>query len=370
MVRGGRLFGGRDAARSRTLVPTSSAKGGAASALLHVVVEERPSTDWQQALMLWERQLQSERTRRTYRSAVRQFFLTPGAPQMLQDLTPELLFAYGGALKRLAEKNAPPAERLAPATVNLRLAAMRSFLDFCRWRGWLSPTLPGEVVERALKALRAHVQRPYQIVEGDEELAAMLDAAAADAYDAPRAVALVALTLGAGLRVAELCALDVADISSDATGFFVDVRAGKGWKDRQVPIAPDVHALVLDYVRATGREPHRTADRATPLFVSRKCRSGAGRLTTRSAERIIAACASRAGFTARGKRITPHGLRHSYAIRVLRGDPEHGRAGAPLPAVSKLLGHSSIAVTGRYLSHFERRDLAVYAPTLRRRADG
>lgn len=319
---------------------------------------------WQRALDAWCVKLQSDTTRATYAGQVRAFFTVPGVPD-LAALELDTLDAYAGALRMRASKDAPPAERLAPSTVNLKLAALRSFLTFARRRGWLSPLLTSEAIQDGLQGLRAHVQRPYQIVE-DDELPAMLDAAAADAYDAPRALALVALGLGAGLRVAELCALDVSDLASDATGCYVDVRGGKGNKDRQVPISPDVYELVLAYLTATGRAIHRTADRTTPLFLSRKQRSGSGRLTTRQARRVIVACATRAGLDANGKRITPHGLRHSYAIALLTGDAETGRPGAPLPAVSKLLGHSSVAITGRYLAHFERRDLATYAPTLRR----
>ena len=211
-----------------------------------------------------------------------------------------------------ASKDAPPSERLAPATVNLKLAALRSFLSFCRRRGWLSPLLSGEAIDDALEGLRSHVQRPYQIVER-EELEAMLDAAGADGYDAPRAVALVALGLGAGLRVAELCALDVGDLASDATGCYVDIRRGKGEKDRQIPISQDVYELIAAYLIETGRAVHRTADRETPLLLSRKRASSPGRLTTRQARRIVEACACRAGVSLR-KRITPHSLRHSYAI--------------------------------------------------------
>ncbi len=83
----------------------------------------------------------------------------------------------------------------------------------------------------------------------------------------------------------------------------------------------------------------------------------------------MVATAERAGVAAPSlqyKRFTPHSLRHSYALDVLAGDPATGRAGAPLPAVTKLLGHSSVAVTGRYLAHFERRDLGAFAPSLRR----
>ncbi len=325
---------------------------------------DAPVMTWERALDAWRLKLQSETTRATYASAVRAFFATPGAPD-LAALHLETLDAYSGALRLRVGKDAPPATRLAPATVNLKLAGLRSFLAFCRRRGWLSPLLTGEAIADGLAGVRSYTQRPYQIVEGASEREALLDAAAADAYDPARALALIALALGAGLRIAELCALDVGDLANDATGCYVDVRNGKGGKDRQVPIAQDVYEVVAAYLAASDRAVHRTADRATPLFLSRKSRTRNGRLTTRQARRTMMACVHRAGLDAR-KRITPHGLRHSYALQVLAGDPAQGIAAAPLPAVSKLLGHSSVAVTGRYLAHFERKELSAYAPSLRR----
>jgi len=326
---------------------------------------------WGRALLAWRGKLQSAQTRATYTSAVRQFCMTPGVPD-LHALDVDRLDAFAWVLRARAESIAPPVERLAPSTVNLKLAALRSFLGFARRRGWLSPLLGGEQIADALEGVRATVQRPHQIIEGDE-LPRMLDAAAADGYDAPRALALVGLALGAGLRVAELCALSVGDLANDATGCYVDVRAGKGHKQRQVPISQDVYELVSAYLSMTSRAIHRTADRSTPLFLSRKSRaprsdgSPTGQLTTRQARRIIVTVAQRAGVSAH-KRITPHALRHSYAIDLLACDEATGRPSAPLPIVSAMLGHSSIAVTGRYLRHFERRDQAKYAPTLRRPA--
>lgn len=348
------------AGRVLALRPAGGSDGGSVE---RVTPSAAPIT-WGRALDAWQLKLQSETTRATYTSAVRQFFLVPGVPD-LAALDVDVLDAYAGALRFRGYKDAPPSERLAPSTINLKLAALRSFLGFCRRRGWV-PALTGEAISDALEGLRATVQRPYQVIEGDE-LPAMLDAAAADAYDAPRAVALIGLALGAGLRVAELCNLDAGDLASDATGCYIDIRAGKGHKQRQVPIAPDVYELVNAYLAETGRAVHRSADRATPLFLSRKRQSSAGRLTTRQARRVIVACAERAGVGDH-KRITPHALRHSYALDLLAGDPAAGRPSAPLPVVSAMLGHSSIAITGRYLKHFDRRDQAKYAPTLRRKS--
>ncbi len=320
---------------------------------------------WDRALQAWLRnKIQNENTRRAYGDAVRLLFTTPGAPD-LADMTPEALDAFGGALRAKAEPHRGAAggegHALAPATVNMRLAAMRSFLAFCRRRGWLSERITAEVIADALESVRAEVKRPYEVVERDET-PALLRAAAYDRTDPQRAVALLALGLGAGLRVAELCALSVGDIRRDAvTGYYVDVREGKGRKQRQVPISSSVARVVAEYLRRTGRD-HETPPDA-PLFLQRKRRVNGGRLSPRHARAIVVDAARRAGLLD-AKRITPHALRHSYALSLLMGDEASGRPPAPLPAVSKLLGHSNVAVTGRYLDHFDRAELAKYAPAL------
>ena len=324
---------------------------------------------WTRALKLWEQRLRSGKTKATYLSHVRAFMRdADGVP--LANLTHELLGAYAGALAYRVDHETKQAgkllPRLAPATVNLKIAAVKSFLRFARLRGWLAPALTKELIEDALTGVKAYVQRPYQIVEG-EEVDRLLDAAAADPTNPKRAQALVGLALRSGLRLAELCALNVGDLATDATSCYVDVRQGKGRKDRQVPLAEDVYTLVLAYLSATGRAVWSSADRATPLFLSRNRNNGdGGRLSERQTQTIIDGCAERAGFETRGKHITTHSLRHSYGIDVLKGDADEGRPGAPVPAVSKLMGHSSVAVTGKYLNHFERGELAAYAPRLRR----
>ena len=323
---------------------------------------------WERALEQWALHLRSAKTRATYLSQVRAFLREASAAAPTPTaLTFEMLDAYAGALAYRAEKESDPARRLAPATVNLKIAALRSFLQFARKRRWLAADLTGELIGDALVGIKTFVQRPYQIVEGMEQTR-LLDAAVS-ATNPARAQALIGLGLGAGLRLAELCALDVGDLATDATSCYVDVRQGKGHKDRQVPIADDVYALVLAYLAETGRAVWATADRATPLFLSRNRHNAhGGRLSERQAQAIIEDCAQRAGLLARGKHITTHSLRHSYGIDLLKGDAESGRPGAPLPAVAKMMGHSSVAVTGRYLAHFERGELSAYAPRLRRSA--
>jgi site-specific recombinase XerC len=84
---------------------------------------------------------------------------------------------------------------------------------------------------------------------------------ATDGYDVARALAVVAVGLGAGLRATELCALDEKGLADDAMNCYVDIRRGNGVKDRQIPIGQDVYELVAAYLTETGRAVHRTADR-------------------------------------------------------------------------------------------------------------
>ena len=79
------------------------------------------------------------------------------------------------------------------------------------------------------------------------------------------------------------------------------------------------------------------------------------RLTTRALEHVVGRTARRAGIVA--KRISPHSLRHTFAIRALRN-------GSDVTAVSKLLGHANVATTMRYVDHLETAALRGALPML------
>jgi site-specific recombinase XerC len=116
------------------------------------------------------------------------------------------------------------------------VSALRSFL---RWsRAFGAHGLRSEVIEAALKMPRARIRRPYQTIgKGDGR---RLLKAARTARDQ----SIVGLLLGAGLRVAEVSALDVGDVIDIVGGPAVYVRWGKGRQDRTVPLGRDVGLLV------------------------------------------------------------------------------------------------------------------------------
>jgi site-specific recombinase XerD len=236
---------------------------------------------------------------------------------------------------------------LAPASQSQALAALRSFLA---WSGAMGAhTLPGDVIRAALRTPKAEVRRPYAVLS-ELEIAPILAAA-----QAPRDRAILAVMLGGGLRVAEVVGLDVGDVQEDGDGETVlYIRQGKGRKDRTVPIRADVARLVRTYLHSTGRR----LGEAGPLF--RAHDRGAGsrvrrRLSARAVGYLVARCTAAAGVDA--KSISPHSLRHTYALRALR-------AGGNVVAVSKLLGHASVSTTQRYVDHLQLAELRAVVPPL------
>ena len=144
---------------------------------------------------------------------------------------------------------------------------------------------------------------------------------------------------GTGCRVSEATGLDVADVEPDHGRARV---LGKGNKERVVFFGAECGALLRRYLplRAArvgaATAPSSPAAKAArhALFHNRR----GGRLSDRSARRIITAATAAAGID---KRVTPHSLRHSFATHLLD-------AGANVRVVQELLGHASISTTQVY----------------------
>lgn len=345
---------------------------------------------WQRAIDGWLETLDSPRTRRNYRASIRPFFSTPAAPIFVEDITADHLQAWRGVLAAQVEPGHPSGVHFAPATVNRHIAAMRSFIGYWRARGRCP--LNRDEVEATLKSVKATVQRPYVVLTA-REMEAVLHTAAAPApmaagrervgrkqpwtphYEgadnplAQRDGAMVALALASGLRCFELAALDIGDlvqrahVDDQAGGqeFFVwwiHVRQGKGRKARAVPIDDAVAAQILRYIAATGRSPARASDKDAPLWLTRRD----GRVSADHLRAIIDSAADRAtaaGEIAATKHISPHSLRHTFAVQQLR----HG---ASVEDLRKLMGHANLAQTQRYADHEDDAHLARLALPIRR----
>jgi integrase/recombinase XerC len=140
--------------------------------------------------------------------------------------------------------------------------------------------------------------------------------------------AILEVLYAAGLRVSELTGLCWRDIDEELG--MVTVRAGKGNKDRVVPLGePALEAL----------EAWRVAMPAAPSPEGPVITNLRGRrLTPRSVQKMVALRLLSAGIDGA---LTPHGLRHCFATHMLN-------AGSDLRSIQEMLGHASLATTQRY----------------------
>ncbi|HEV2370608.1 MAG TPA: tyrosine recombinase XerC [Streptosporangiaceae bacterium] len=246
-----------------------------------------------------------------------------------------LAVSYGGGYSR--------------ATMARRSAAARTFTAFAHARGLLAHD-PG----RLLGTMRAQRRLPHVLTQ--EQMAAALGAvplasagsAVLEAHDglgeqstggeasgleqalALRDTAIMELLYASGIRVSELCGLDVGDLDGGRNTVRV---MGKGGRERTVPVGIPAVGAVQGWVR-DGRPLVVVARSGHALFLGAR----GGRLDPRTARRVVHA---RLGAVPEVPDAGPHGMRHAAATHLLEG-------GADLRSVQEFLGHASLASTQIY----------------------
>jgi len=203
------------------------------------------------------------------------------------------------------------------ATVAQRISAMRAYFKWAT-REQLVTEDPSERLKRP--KVPVSLPRVLEVNEASD----LVENALGEGVVGLRNTAIVELAYSAGLRVAELAALDVRDISL-AQGL-VHVRMGKGKKDRRVPMGPPA----ADAIRA-----HLGSRTSGPLFLNPHGK----RLTTRSIYTVVQRSGVKNGLSG----VHPHALRHSFATHLLQD-------GADIRSIQELLGHASLSTTQRYAS--------------------
>lgn len=189
------------------------------------------------------------------------------------------------------------------------------------------------------------LDRPLPKVLKLDHVAALCAAPADDTPDGLRDRAILELLYGSGLRVAELCALDLEHL--DLRGGRVRVT-GKGRKERQVPIGDRSAAALRTYI-----------DHGRPVLIGKRA-DGPDRFAlflnsrgNRLGARGVRERMKRYAIEGELPPVSPHGLRHSFATHLLDG-------GADLRTVQELLGHENLATTQIYTHVSTERARAVY----------
>ena len=179
--------------------------------------------------------------------------------------------------------------------------------------------------------------RMAEVVEGIKE-----DLASGD-FVRVRDAVVVVLFYTSGMRLAELHALNVGDISAD----FSHIRVvGKGRKERIVPLIAPVQEILKKYCGQKSSQ-NICIDQKKALILSEK----EERLSQRTLQRIVDRVLKTSGV--QGK-TSPHVLRHTFATHLLN-------MGADLRDIQELLGHSSLKATQVYTHNDIERLKAVYS---------
>ena len=220
--------------------------------------------------------------------------------------------------------------RVAKRSIARKMAALRKYF------GWLVRS-ERSTADPTLGVRAPTDQGRLPKVLTNEQLSTLLT----PREDAPpwreaRDIAVIEMLYGSGLRVSELCAMDIDSVEVKRSAVTV---LGKGSKERRVPVGePAMQAL---QVWAALRREVVSDPAEVALFVNTRGK----RLGARDVRRILDARASSPTH--------PHALRHTFATHLLDN-------GADLRAVQELLGHSDVATTQRYTHVSKERLKAAY----------
>jgi tyrosine recombinase XerC len=216
-------------------------------------------------------------------------------------------------------------------TIGRKLAAVRSFFQFCLKKRWLDDN-PAKIVATP----RQEKNVPSFLSE--EEMAAFLELPRSSRPLDLRDRAILELLYATGIRVSELVGINLEEISFEER--LIRVR-GKGKKERLIPFGRKAEESLAPYLMARAvLVKGRGGENA--LFLNYR----GDRLTPRSVERMVDKYIH---LTAINRKVSPHSLRHSFASHLL------GR-GADLRVIQELLGHSSLATTQKY-THLDLKQL-------------
>jgi site-specific recombinase XerD len=273
----------------------------------------------------------SPQTVRAYRSDLDLFVAWAGrlgleGPQAVDRLTLRRYLAYLST------------RRYERRSIARKAAALRRYFDWMRRRGTIDVD-----PARRLSAPSGSGRLPRVLTS--DELGVMLEPVVEEVGDRSavrlRDDAVLELLYGSGLRVSELCGLDVDDVDLPAKHVTV---WGKGGKQRRVPASVASVEALCAYVRDARALLMRPETPAGALFVNLR----GGRLGPRDVRRILDRRAPTPTH--------PHALRHTYATHLLDG-------GADLRVVQELLGHASLKTTEIYTHVSRDRLVGVYRAT-------
>jgi len=215
---------------------------------------------------------------------------------------------------------------VARSTLTRRIVSIRAFTNWAAANGWLSSDLGANL----------SVPKPHKVlpeVLNVNEAATVIKSLEIKAAEQPnplniRDLAIVEVLYGSGIRVSELCGLDLSDIDNSRNTLNV---IGKAGKQRVVPLGIPAMKALDKYLNSARADLANQVSQAA-VFLGLRGK----RIDQRTVRQVVYEAMKAVGAT-----MGPHGLRHTAATHLLEG-------GADLRTVQEILGHSSLSTTQIY----------------------
>ena len=215
---------------------------------------------------------------------------------------------------------------VARSTLTRRIVSIRAFTNWAAANGWLTSDLGAKLaIPKAHRTLpeilnvdeAAQVLKALEVKAGEEITAINL-----------RDLAMLEVLYASGIRVSELCGLNLGDIDQNRNTLSV---IGKGDRQRVVPLGIPAIKALQNYL-SNGRAEFLNNKSADAVFLGTRGK----RIDQRTVREVVYEAMKAVGAT-----MGPHGIRHSAATHLLEG-------GADLRTVQEILGHASLATTQIY----------------------
>ena len=213
------------------------------------------------------------------------------------------------------------------SSIGRKLATLRTFFKFLCRSGILKKN-PASEVSTPRK------EKPIPFFLTVDEMFHLLTSGTGEGFSGKRDLAALELLYATGIRAEELVSLNLQDIDFPLN--LIRVK-GKGKKERMVLFGRRASEALQEYIKAREellRGCGCLEENVQALFLNKK----AGRLTTRTIQRIVNKSVDRSGIK---KKIGPHKLRHTFATHLLN-------SGVDLRVIQELLGHVSLSTTQKY----------------------
>jgi integrase/recombinase XerD len=213
-----------------------------------------------------------------------------------------------------------------PTTIARKIAAFKSFFRYMRNQGYIASD-PVEKLEAP------HVQKELPGVLSAEQISSLFRQIEVETSAGQRDLAMLHMLYATGMRVTELVSLNKADFDAARATVICPGRNGRSRRERVLPLPPIAVEAVQQYIQVARPRLMLRHPQEEALFLNHH----GERLTRQGFWLIIKGYARQAGITT----ITPHMLRHSFAMLMLKG-------GMELRSVQELLGHAHISTTQVY----------------------